>query len=75
MTFLHLVHCVSPAAITKLYNNLSQIEEYTEKGLNIMNAQQGDQRWHLEEEELFPAHEVGLHHKQQHCAADEGKDF
>lgn len=40
-----------------------------------MNAQRGGQRWHLEEQELSPAHEVGLHHKQQDCAADEGKQL
>lgn len=32
-----------------------------------------DQRWHLEEQAPFQEHEVGLHPKQQYCAAQEGK--
>lgn len=38
-----------------------------------MKLQQEGQRWHLEEQEHFLVHEVGLHHKQQYCAANKGQ--
>jgi hypothetical protein len=38
-----------------------------------MLLQLEDQRWHLEEQLPFLVREVGLHHKQQYCAAHEGQ--
>lgn len=43
--------------------------------MNMMKIQVVGQRWHLGEQEPFPAHEVGLRHKRQYFAAHEDTEL